>query len=108
MVGSGAKQEESIGSQRHDQFLNLERRRDWEVNVHTTHTGGSQSRGGSHLSHKENTRIMQLEINRLRRSLRHERCRGTLLSSNPSYDDDSDNSYHPRSRTPPSESFSCD
>jgi len=23
--------------------------------VHTTHTGGSQSRGGSHLSHKENT-----------------------------------------------------
>ena len=65
MVGSGQNQEESIGSQCQDQFLNLERRRDQEFSVHTTHTGGSQSRGGSHLSHEENTRSMQLEIDHL-------------------------------------------
>ena len=35
---------------------------DRKVNMHTTHTRGSQSRGGSHLSHEENTRSMQLEI----------------------------------------------
>ena len=72
MVGLGAKQEESIGSQRQDQFLNLEWRRDQKVNGYTTHTGGSQSQGGSHLSHEENTRSMQLEIDRLRKRLRRE------------------------------------
>ena len=35
---------------------------DRKVNMHTTHTRGSQSRGGSHLSHEENTKSMQLEI----------------------------------------------
>ena len=76
--------------------------------MQTTHTGGSQSRGGSHLSHEKNTRIMQLEINRLRRRLRYKRRRGTPSSFDPSFDDDGDNSYHPRSRTPPNESFSYD
>ena len=38
MVGSGPNLEESIGSQRQDHFVNLERRRDREVSVHTTHT----------------------------------------------------------------------
>ena len=33
MVGSGPNREESIGSQRQDHFLNLERRRDREVSV---------------------------------------------------------------------------
>ena len=51
---------------------------------------------------------MQLEIDRLRRRLCRERCRGTPSSSGPSSDDDSNNSYHPKSRTPPSESFLCD
>ena len=50
MVGLGPHQEESMGSQRQDDFLNLERRRDWEVSVHTTYTSGSHSRGGSHVS----------------------------------------------------------
>ena len=76
--------------------------------MHTTHTGGSQSRGGSHLSHEENTRSMQLEIDHLRRRLRCERRRTTPLSSDPSFGGDSDISYRPRSRTPPSESFWCD
>ena len=72
------------------------------------HTGRSQSRGGSHLSHEENTRTMQLEIDRLHRRLCCERHRGTLSSFDPSSDYDSDNSYCPKSKTPPSESFSCD
>ena len=76
--------------------------------MYTAHTSRSQSQGGSHVSHEENTRSMQLEIDCLRRRLRHERHRGTPSSSGPSSDDDNDNSYWPRSRTPPSESFLCD
>jgi len=75
MVGSGSNQEGSIGSQREDHFLNLERRRDRKASVHITHTSGSHSRGGSHVSHEENTRAMQLEIDHLKRKLRHERQR---------------------------------
>ena len=108
MVGSGPNQEEFVGSQRQDQFLNLERKRDQEVSMHSTHTSRSQSRSGSHVSHKENTRSMQLEIDYLRRRLHHERRGGTPSSSSPSSDDDRDNSYRPRSKTPPNESFSCD
>ena len=73
MVGSGPNREESMGSQRQDHFVNLERRRDWEVSMHTTHTSGSQSQSGSHLSHEENTKAMQLDIDHLKRKLHHER-----------------------------------
>ena len=45
-----------MGSQRQDHFLNLERRRDREVSVHTTHTSRSHSRTESHVSHGEETR----------------------------------------------------
>ena len=44
----------------------------------------------------------------MRRRSRRERREGTPSSSGPSFDDNSDDSYRPRSRTPPSESFSCD
>jgi len=107
MVGSGSNRGESICSQHQDQFFNLERMRDREVSVHTTHTSRSQSRGGSYISHEENTRSMQLEIDRLRRRLRRERQR-TPSNSDPSFDDDRDGSYRLRSRTPPSKSFLCD
>ena len=73
MVGSRPNREESVGSQRQDQFLNLEQRRDREVSMHTMHTSRSQSQGGSYISYEENTRSMQLEIDRLHRRLRHER-----------------------------------
>ena len=108
MVGSGPNQEEPVGSQRQDQFLNLKRRRDWEFSVYTTQTGGGQSQCGSHLLHEENTRSMQLEIDYLQRRLRHEWCRTTPPSFDPPCGDASDFSYRLRSRTPPSESFSCD
>ena len=76
--------------------------------MHATHTSRSQSRGGSYISHEENTKSMQLEIDRLRRRLRYEQQRRTPSDSGPSFDDDGDNSYRPRSRTPPSESFLYD
>jgi len=108
MVGSGPNWEEFVGSQGQDHFLNLERRRDREVSVHTTQIGRSQSRGGSHVSHKENTRSMKLEIDYLRRRLRCDRRRSTSSGSDPSSDNERDDSYRPRSRTPSSESFLCD
>ena len=61
MVGSGQNREESMRSQRQDHFLNLKQRKDREVSVHTTYTGKSQSQSGSHISHEENIRAMQLE-----------------------------------------------
>ena len=51
---------------------------------------------------------MQLEIDRLRRRLRHDRRRRTPSVSDPSSNDERDDNYRPWSRTPPSESFSCD
>ena len=92
MVGLGPNREESVGSQRQDHFFNLEQRGDREVSVHTTHTNMSYSRN------------MQLEIDHLRRNLRCKQRKGTPSSSESQSDDD--DSYRPRSRTPPSESFS--
>jgi len=58
MVGSDPNQAESIGSQLEDYFVNLERKRDQEASVHTTHTNRSQSQNGSHFSHEEDTRAL--------------------------------------------------
>ena len=49
---------ESVGSQRQDHFVNLERRRHREISVHTTHTSRSHSRSGSHVSYGEETKNM--------------------------------------------------
>ena len=51
---------------------------------------------------------MQLEIDCLWRRLCHERRRKTPSSSDPSFDNDGDESYRPRLRTPHSESFLYD
>ena len=74
--------------------------------MHTTHISRSQSRNGSHLSHEEDTRALQLEIDHLKRKLRHKRQKRTPSISNSSIDDD--RSYRHRSGSPPSESFSYD
>ena len=104
MLGSGLNREESLGPQSQDHFLNLKRRRDREVSVHTTHIDRSHSTSGSHVSHGEDTRNLQLEVDHLRRKLRRKQRKGSPSSSgSPSDDDDN---YRPRSRTPPSESFS--
>ena len=69
MVGLGAHQEESMGSQRQDHFLHLDQRRDREGSMHTTHTSRSKSRTRSHTSHEKNAKYMQLEIDHLKRKL---------------------------------------
>ena len=70
MVGSGPHQAKSKGSQHQDHFLDLERKRDREGSVNTTHTSKSQSWGKSHVSREENARAMLKEIDHLKRSLR--------------------------------------
>ena len=108
MVGSGPHQTESRGSQRQNHFVNFEWRRDREGSVHTTHTSRSHSWGSSHLSHKKNTKAMQLEIDHLKKRLRHERWKQTPFNFDASFDDEEDGSYRCRLRTPLSESFSYD
>ena len=76
--------------------------------VHTTHTSKSHSRGGSHVSHEEHARAMQLEIDHLKRKLHREWRRKMPTHSDVSFGNEGDGSYKPRSRTPFSESFSCD
>ena len=67
--------------------------------MHTTHTSRSHSRSGSHVSHREVTRKLQLEIDHLRRNLRCKQRRETPSSSESQFDDD--DNYRPRSRTLP-------
>ena len=74
--------------------------------VRTTHTSRSQSRNGSHLSHEEDTKALQLEITHLKRKLHHERRKQTPLNSDFSPKDEKDGNYRRRSRTPSSEFFS--
>ena len=97
-----------MGSQGEDHFVNLERRRDRDGSVHTTHTSKSHSRDGSHLSHGKNIKAMQQEIDHLNRKLCHEWRRRTSSISDFSSGDEEDGSCRQRSRTPPSESFSYD
>ena len=97
-----------MGSQYQDHFRELERMRDWEGSVRTTHTSKSQSRGKNHISHEENARNMQKEIDHLKRSLRHERRRWAPSNSTYFSNDEKDQDYRQRSRTPPNESFSYD
>ena len=106
MVGSGPHQVESIASQHENSFTHLERRRDQEGSVHTTHTSKSHSRVGSHISQEQHNKAMQREIDHLKRKLCHAQRRQTPSLSDSSSDDEKDSSYRRRSRTPPSESFS--
>ena len=78
------------------------------MSVHPTHTSKSQSWGKNHVSHEENARNMQKEIDYLKRSLRHECRRRAPSNSDYSFDDEEDKDYRQRSRTPSSESFSYD
>ena len=117
MKGSGQHQAnphqaKPANSQQQDDFLNLERERNREEyresSVRTTHTSKSHSRGGSHVSQRwEDNKAMQREIDDLKKKLRHAQRKQSPSSSNSSFNDEDDASYRWRSRTPPSESFSC-
>ena len=108
--------EEYVGSQRENQFVNLERRRDRHhapsvmvESYHTEHTERSHLRTRSHILHDQETRKLQLEIDHLRRKLR--RKEHDRRSSSPPSSDGSggsrDRSYRYRLRTPSSLSFSA-
>ena len=75
--------------------------------MHTTHTR-SQFRGGSHVSHEQNAKKMQWEIDHLKRKLHHEQRRQTPSHFDFFSNGEKDVSYGHRSRTHPSESFSYD
>ena len=118
MIGSGPRQAsphqaESAGSQRQDDFLNLEwegdRERYREGSVHTYHTSRSHSRVGSHVSQRQNSnKAMQLEIDYLKKKLRRAQRKQTPYNSDTSSSDKEDDNYSRRSRTPLSKTFSYD
>ena len=106
-------QAEPVKSQRQDDFLNLERERDYEEyregSMRTTHTSKSHSRGESHVSQRrDDNKAMQREIDDLKKKLCHAQWKQSPSSSDGSSNDEDDTSYRRRSRTPPSESFSYD
>nr|XP_023903677.1 uncharacterized protein LOC112015507 [Quercus suber] len=105
MAGQGQQPAESGASQHIDPFLNLERRQDREGSVHTTHTERTQPRSGSRVLHAEKTN-MQIEIDRLKRELRHEKRKRTVTLPDDDWDDGQDIPYEPNSQTPISETFS--
>ena len=76
--------------------------------MHKTHTSKSQSRGKSYVSHAKNERDMQREIDELKKELRRARRRRSSPDFELSSEETDDATYRRRSRTPPSETFSCD
>ena len=68
-------QAESGGSQHNHSIVNPQQRGDREGSGQTMHTNRSQSRGKSHLSHTENEKDMQREIDELKKKLHRARRR---------------------------------
>ena len=114
MANLEQNKEGSVGSQRENQFVNLERRRDRHhppsvmvESYHTECTKRSHSKTGSHVSHDQEMRNLQLEVDRLHKKLRRKE-RDKKDRSPPSSDgsgESRDRSYHHRSRTPSNKSF---
>ena len=92
----------------HTKQRHLERRRDCEGSVRTTHLNESQSQGKSRISHAKNNRDIQREIDELKRELCHAQRKSLSPNSELSSEGADDASYKQRSRTSPSESFPCD
>ena len=104
---------ESIGSQRKDHFVNLERRRD-RHEAHTHSQGASSFSSGrmrqyeaSHQSLDKEVHSLERKLERLCRRLRRKtRVKDDRTPPSGQYSSTSnDESYQPRSRTPPSDSF---
>ena len=77
--------------------------------MQTLHTGGSGYRRKGHAVHEQgDEKTIQREIDDLKRQLRRAQQKQSPLSSNVSSNDEEDTIYRQRSRTPPSESFSCE
>ena len=77
--------------------------------MHTTHTSRSHSQVGSHVSQRQNSnKAMQLKIDNLKKKLRCAQRKRTPSSFDMSSNDEKDDNYRRRSKTPPSETFSYD
>ena len=98
----------SRGSQHSQSEVNPQQRGDREQSGQTMHTNRSQSRGKSHVSHVENEKDMQREINELKKKLRRAWRRRASFESESSSGDTDNDTYRQKSRTPPSETFSGD
>ena len=68
-------QVESGGSQHSQSEVNPQQRGDREKSGQTIHSNRSQSHGKSHMSHVENEKDMQREIDELKKKLRRARRR---------------------------------
>ena len=118
MVGSGPHQTsqhqaKSANVRQQDEFLNLECERDRENyqggSVHIVYTGGSGFRRKGHVAHEQgDDKVMQQEIDDLKEQLRRAQQKQSSSNSDVSSNDEEDTIYRQRSRTPPSESFSCE
>ena len=103
MAGSGPHQTsphqaEFANVRQQDEFLNLERERDWENHqegsVHTIHTGGNGFQRKGHVSHEQyDDKAMQWEIDDLKKQLRQAQQKRSLSSSNVSSNDEEDTIY---------------
>ena len=77
--------------------------------MQTLHTGGNGYRRKGHAVHEQgDEKAMQREINDLKKQLRRAQRKQSPPSSDVSSNDKEDTIYKQRSRTPPSESFSCE
>ena len=106
-------QAESANVHQPDDFLDLERKRDkenyQEDSVHTIHTGGSGFQRKGHISQeRDNDKAMQREIDNLKKQLRRAQQKRSPSNFDVSSNDEEDTIYKKRSRTPPSEFFSCE
>ena len=118
MAGSGPHQTslhhaESANVRQQDELHDLEREKDLdnyqEDSLQTLRTGGSGFQGKGHAVHEQgDEKAMQREIDELKRQLRRAQQKQSPPSSDVSSNDEEDTIYRQRSRTPPSESFSCE
>ena len=104
---------ESANVRQQDELHDLEREKDLdnyqEGSLQTLHTGGSGFRRKGHATHEQgDENVMQREIDDLKRQLRRAQRKQSPPSSDVSSNDEEDTIYRQRSRTPPSESFSCE
>ena len=77
--------------------------------MHSIHTDGSGFQRKRNVSHKrDNDKTMQQEIDDLKKQLCRAQQKRSSFSSDVSSNDEEDTIYRQRSRTPPSESFSCE
>ena len=104
---------ESANVRQQDELHNLEHEKDLdnyqEGSLQTLHIGGRDSRRKGHAVNEQgDEKAMQREIDDLKRLLRRAQRKQSPPNSDVSSNDKKDTIYKQQSRTPSSESFSCE